>query len=120
MNTLATKEKSVDNVENLKRLTTVIYVCQVAAFALAGLPLLVGLFLNFINREAVQGTWLESHFEWQIKTAWLTLAGLALAGLTFTMGVGLFILIPVLVVLIYRSVLGWTVLVVDKPMSDRN
>ncbi|WP_394752215.1 DUF4870 family protein [Crenothrix sp.] len=120
MNNLAINDKHTDSLEKLKRLTTVIYFCQALTFALAGLPLLVGAVLNFLNREAVEGTWLQSHFDWQIKTVWLTLGGFALSGLTFTMGIGLFILIPTLVILIYRIFVGWTALTVDKPISDRD
>jgi uncharacterized membrane protein len=122
MNTLTSNEKSPADLETLKKLTTVIYLCQALSFAFAGLPLLIGVVLNFMNRGAVEGTWLESHFHWQIKTAWLVLAGFALSGLTFTMGIGLyiFILIPTIVTLIYRAYLGWTALIVDSPISDKN
>jgi uncharacterized membrane protein len=118
MKNLVFTEKSPANMETLKRLTTVVYVCQAAAFALAGVPLLIGAVLNFLNRDAVDGTWLQSHFDWQIKTVWMTLAGFAIAGLTFSMGVGLFILLPTVVILVYRVFVGWTALTVDKPISD--
>ncbi len=118
MNNLITKKKGAESLEKLKILTTLVYVCQAFAFTLGGLPLLAGVVINFINRDAVKGTWLQSHFEWQIKTVWITLAGFALAGLTFTMGIGLFILIPTFVILVYRAVVGWTELTVDKPISD--
>jgi uncharacterized membrane protein len=114
------REYTAGDLENLKRLTTAVYICQALTFVLAGVPLLVGVVLNFLNREAVEGTWLKSHFDWQIKTVWLTLAGFALSGLTFSMGIGLYILFPTLAILIYRIYLGWTALIVDKPISDGN
>jgi uncharacterized membrane protein len=55
----------------------------------------------------VQGTWLESHFNWQIQTTWITLAGFALSGITFAMGVGFFILLITVVWLVYRITIGW-------------
>jgi len=102
----------------LKNLTATIYLCQVLAFALAGLPLLVGVGLNFMKRQQVAGTWLESHFNWQIQTAWMALAGFALAGLTFEMGIGFFILIPTVLLIVYRVVLGWNALTSDKPVKS--
>lgn len=99
-----------EKLESLKKITAIIYLCQVLAFAIAGLPLLVGVVINFVKRNEVQGTWLESHFNWQIQTVWITLAGLALAGLTFETGIGFFILIPTIVWLVYRIVIGWNML----------
>lgn len=63
---------------------------------LAGLPLLVGVAINFYKRNEVQGTWLESHFDWQIKTTWVALAGFEFSGLTFEFGVGILSLMATL------------------------
>src|SRR5574343_839245 len=43
-----------------------------------GLPSLCAVFLNYLKRGDVRGTWLESHFIWQIRTFWITFAGLIL------------------------------------------
>lgn len=107
-----------DDLERLKKLTAIVYLCQVLTFALVGLPILVGVAINFMYRNDVEGTWLQSHFNWQIKTVWITLAGFALSGLTFAMGIGLFILLPTLVLLVYRIVVGWNTLNDNKPMAD--
>jgi uncharacterized membrane protein len=120
MKNLTADKQTTRNLEELKRLATVVYICQAAAFALAGAPLIVGVVLNLMNRNSVEGTWLQSHFDWQIKTVWMTLAGFALAGLTFSVGVGLYILIPTIVVLVYRVYVGWTALSVNAPISARN
>lgn len=108
------KEKLV----SLKNLTATVYLCQVLTFFLAGLPLLVGFGINFLNKEEVAGTWLESHFEWQVKTTWLALVGFALAGLTFEIGVGAFILITTITLMVYRIVVGWNTLNADKPIAE--
>ena len=118
MNELITLEKDSTNLEKLKRLTAMVYLCQVLTFALAGLPLLVGVVINFINRNNVEGTWLQSHFNWQIKTVWITLAGFAFSGVTFSMGIGLFTLITTLVFLVYRIVIGWSALTANKPVDE--
>ena len=107
-----------DRLRSLKKVAAAVYLCQVLAFAFAGLPLLVGVAINFMKQDAVRGTWLESHFDWQIKTVWIALAGLALAGLTFEFGIGLFILIATIMLLVYRIVIGWNALNSDQPVND--
>lgn len=118
MNNSSTDQIDAEKLHSLKKLATAVYLCQVLAFAFAGLPLLVGVAINFMKQEAVQGTWLESHFDWQIKTVWMALAGFALAGLTFEFGVGFFILIATLALLVYRIVVGWNALNSDQPVKE--
>ena len=121
MNDQSTEQKDdTEKLQSLKKVTAIVYLCQVLAFAFAGLPLLIGVAINFIKRNEVQGTWLESHFNWQIKTVWITLAGLALSGLTFEFGIGLFILIATVVLLIYRIVIGWNDLNSNRPVKEKN
>lgn len=44
----------------------------VTAF-LSGWPSILAVFLNYLKRDATRGTYLESHFRWQIRTFWFTL-----------------------------------------------
>lgn len=107
-----------EKLKPLKNLTAIVYLCQVLAFAFAGLPLLIGVAINYFNRTKVQGTWLESHFNWQIKTVWVTLLFFAIGGLTFYTPIGPFILLPTIIWLIYRIVLGWNALNSNKAIKD--
>jgi uncharacterized membrane protein len=109
-----------EKLQNLKRLATTVYLCQLLSFTLLGVPLLVGVVINFLNRNAVQGTWLESHFNWQIQTAWVTLAGFAVAGLTLEMGIGVYILLPTILLLVYRIVIGWNALNAEREVKSSN
>ncbi|MGZ8136825.1 MAG: DUF4870 family protein [Methylococcaceae bacterium] len=118
MNEIVNERQDTDKLPGLKKLTAIVYLCQVLAFVLAGLPLLVGVAINFMKKNQVQGTWLESHFNWQIKTVWITLAGFALAGITFEIGIGFFVLIATVVLLVYRIVIGWNALNADKPVNE--
>jgi len=122
MNNLIVVERNAADLESLKKMAATVYLCQVLTFAFAGLPLLIGVVINFYNRNDVQGTWLQSHFDWQIKTVWVSLAGFALSGFAFSMGLefGLFILLPTLLLLVYRIVVGWTALSANKPVKDSN
>jgi uncharacterized membrane protein len=78
----------------------------------------VGVAINFYQRKEAEGTWLESHFESQIKTAWIALAGLTISGLTFEMGVGFITLMITLLWIIYRIAVGWYALTEGKPLND--
>ena len=118
MNDSSTNQSDTERLHALKKLATAVYLCQVLAFAFAGLPLLVGVAINLMRRDQVQGTWLESHFDWQIKTVWTALAGVALAGITFELGIGFFILIATIVLLVYRVVIGWNALSSDQPVKE--
>ena len=66
-----------------------------------------------MNRGEARGTWLDSHFRWQIRTFWFGLLWVVLCGLFViaTFGVGLLVAwIPLAIVtvwFIYRVVRGW-------------
>jgi len=120
MNEVSNTGHETERLSTLKKLTAIVYLCQVLAFAFAGLPLLAGAVINFVKRNDVQGTWLESHFNWQIRTVWMTLAGFALAGLTLEAGIGFIVLIATILLLVYRIVTGWGALNADKPINNMN
>lgn len=44
----------------------------VTAF-LSGWPSVLAVVMNYIKRDATRGTYLESHFRWQIRTFWFAL-----------------------------------------------
>jgi uncharacterized membrane protein len=96
-------------------------VTVVGAF-LTGWPSLIAVILNYVKRGDVRGTWLESHFRWQIRTFWFGLLWVALCVLfvVVTLGVGLLIAwIPLAIVglwFIYRIVRGWLALLDRRPM----
>ena len=86
-----------------------------------GLPSLLAVVLNYLKRGDVAGTWLESHFRWQIRTFWFTLLWLVVYGLFIITIIG----IPIAWLLIaihglwvgYRVLRGWIALAGDKPVG---
>ena len=62
----------------------------VGAF-LIGWPSIVAVILNYVKRSEARGTWLESHFRWQIRTFWFGALWVGLCALfvIFTLGLGL-------------------------------
>ena len=89
---------------------------------LTGWPSLIAVILNYVKRGDVRGTWLESHFRWQIRTFWYGLLWVVLCGIfiVMTLGIGILIvwmpLIVVTVWFIYRVVRGWLALRDRRPM----
>ena len=79
-----------------------------------GVPSIVAVILNYVKRGEVRGTFLESHFRWQIRTFWFALLWVAIGGVLFLtiigipLGVGVFFGAGVWV--IYRLVRGWLAL----------
>jgi uncharacterized membrane protein len=39
-----------------------------------GWPSIIAVVINYVKRGEARGTWLESHFAWQIRTFWFALA----------------------------------------------
>lgn len=81
----------------------------VTAF-LSGWPSILAVMLNYIKRDATRGTFLESHFRWQIRTFWFALLWLIIGfALIFTIiGIPLAWIIVVAVGLwvLYRMLRG--------------
>jgi uncharacterized membrane protein len=38
---------------------------------LFGVPSIIAVIMNYLKRDEARGTWLESHFSWQLRTFWL-------------------------------------------------
>ncbi len=79
-----------------------------------GLPSIVAVIMNYARRSATHGTYLESHFRWQIRTFWyavlwaivcvllaITLIGIPLALLGFA---------ALAIWIVYRVARGWLAL----------
>ena len=103
-----------------KTLTGIIYSLY-AATVFFGIPAFVAITLNYINRSKVSGTWLETHFRWQIRTFWVvflmgTVAAVGyLSGWFGTAGF-VAILVPTVFWLLSRNARGWTKLNSGKPI----
>lgn len=92
---------------------------------LFGWPSIIAVIVSYMYRGDVRGTWLESHFDWAIRTFWLALAfaaviALVSAPLVLLLGFGLLTWIVGMAVLgiwaIYRIGRGWLRLNARQPM----
>ena len=90
---------------------------------LFSIPSLAAIILNYVKRGDVRGTYLESHFTWQIRTFWYALAWAVLVGLIslpltlVLIGFGTWALglIMLGVWAIYRVARGWMALNAHRP-----
>ena len=97
-------------------LTGILGAATIVGAFLTGWPSIIAVILNYVKRSDVRGTWLESHFRWQIRTFWFGLLWVALciAFVILTLGIGILIAwVPIGMVsiwFVYRIVRGWLAL----------
>lgn len=91
----------------------------VTAF-LSGWPSIIAVIINYVKRSEVHGTYLDSHFGWQIRTFWYAVLwfviGAALIATILGMVIGVPLLLGAGLWVLYRIARGWITLADRKPM----
>jgi uncharacterized membrane protein len=96
----------------------------IATAFLFGVPSIIAVVMNYLRRDDARGTWLESHFSWQLRTFWFALFWVVLVLLLslplFLVLVG-FLTFPVGIIIvgiwvIYRVARGWLKLKDGQPV----
>ena len=85
-----------------------------------GVPSIIAVVINYLKSDEAKGTFLESHFRWQIRTFWFALLWFVVGAMMFATFIG----IPLALVVffadglwtIYRVGRGWLALRDGKPM----
>ena len=113
--------------QGLVRLTHIIYALHafsaamgvissaaiVTAF-LTGWPSILAVILNYVRRSEVRGTYLESHFRWQIRTFWYAVLWCVVAGFLFVTVIGIpfawLMVVATGLWVLYRILRGWLAL----------
>ncbi|MCY4149111.1 MAG: hypothetical protein OXF73_07160 [Gammaproteobacteria bacterium] len=113
-------EKSVIKVAH------VVYLLQALSFFVPFILLVIAVIINHVKKPDARGTWLESHFAWQIRTFWHGLlwiiAGsllcLVTAFISVPLAIGIVILagVGITIWFLYRIIKGWLRLNDGKPM----
>jgi uncharacterized membrane protein len=101
--------------KRLRDLALLVYALQAVGF-LIGLSWIVGVVINYLKIDDVRNTWIETHFNWQLRTFWLGLAGMVVAWLLMVVKIGVLIGFAVTAWAIYRVARGWLALNDRKPM----
>jgi uncharacterized membrane protein len=107
---------SPEQEQSLRTLVAVVYGLQAAAM-LVGVTYFAAVIINYLRRDQAAGTWLESHFTWQIRTFWWSLAWSILGVATAVLVIGIFILLAAAVWYVYRVVRGWVELNEARPIG---
>jgi uncharacterized membrane protein len=78
---------------------------------LTGWPSIIAVIVNYIKRNDVRGTYLDSHFSWQLRTFWYALLWVFVIGLLIITLIGIPIAWVVAIVVgiwvLYRIIRGW-------------
>ena len=119
---------TIDQTPSLVRTLNIIYALHALGLALGafgaasvigsflfGWPSIIAVIVAYIYRGDAKGTWMESHFDWTIRTFWIALvfaAVVAVLGLLLAIvvvGVGIWIVGMALLGIwaIYRIARGW-------------
>lgn len=85
-----------------------------------GVPSIIAVVINYVKREEARGTFLESHFRWQIRTFWFALLWCVIGAMLFATFLGIPLAVAVWLAAgvwaIYRIARGWVALRDRKPM----
>jgi uncharacterized membrane protein len=100
---------------SLKTVTTVVYALQAVGF-FVGITWIVAVVIDYVKKDEAKGTWLESHFRWQIRTFWFGLLWGVIGAILLLVLIGWFVLMADAIWIIYRIVKGWLNLAENKPM----
>jgi uncharacterized membrane protein len=97
----------------------------VATAFVFSIPSIVAVIMNYVKRGEVRGTWLDSHFAWQLRTfwwaaLWIVIISLFSAPLVLALGLGILTwalgIAVVGIWVIYRVVRGWLALKDGRPI----
>ena len=92
--------------DSARNLAVVVYILQALSFFLGGITGLVGVIINYVKMEDVRNTWVERHFQWQIRTFWIGLLWTVIGIVTTPLIIGWFVLLGISIWVIYRIVKG--------------
>jgi uncharacterized membrane protein len=98
-------------------LTKIIYLLQALGYV-TGLSYIAAVIINYVKIDEVQGTWLESHFRWQIRTFWYSLLWYFLGGLLLFIGIGYLLIVFTTFWVLYRIIKGWLRVMDHKGMYN--
>jgi uncharacterized membrane protein len=99
-------ELSKKQEKSLRTVALVVYILQALA-CINGLTMIIGVIISYVKVDDAGGTWLESHYRWQIRTFWYALLWTVLGAITIVILIGYVILLINLIWVIYRIIKGW-------------
>lgn len=131
---------SESNERSLIRYNHITYLLYAISFFTAGLLWIVPIVMNYLRRRDAEGTWLATHFDWQIKTFWYSIVFVVIGTVLIIIGVGglglglsfehsgmsigssamamfgAFLILASIIWHLYRIVKGWIALADNRPV----
>lgn len=117
MTDLTTEGTTEERLRSNKTLTWIIYGLYAASF-IVGVTSIAAIIMNYVKRGDVAGTYLESHFTWQIRTFWISLIAACVGVLLMIVLIGWIVLIADMIWVIYRLVIGAIRLNENRPVVE--
>lgn len=108
-------EVETEELAGAKKVTMIVYLLQAVGLFVI-ITYIAAVIVNYVKLSDVKGTWLESHFRWQIRTFWYSLLWAAIGGITMPILIGFPIVFAAAIWVIYRIVKGWLYLRDGKEM----
>ncbi|MGQ0579038.1 MAG: DUF4870 family protein [Betaproteobacteria bacterium] len=85
-----------------------------------GIPSIIAVIINYVNQANARGTFLETHFRWQIRTFWFALMWMVIGVVLFLTIIGIpfawAVFLGAGIWVIYRVARGWLTLQDRKPI----
>lgn len=100
----------------LKQYNLITYILYLVGFVV-GITGLIAIIMNYVKRNEMRGTWLESHVDWQIKTFWYSLISYIVGFLLTAILIGYVIILVVFIWHVYRLIKGLIALNDNKPIQ---
>ena len=103
-------------------ITTAAFIATAFVFSI---PSIIAVIMNYVKRDQARGTWLDSHFGWQLRTFWWAVLWIVLifvfsTPLILLLGLGLLTMwLGIAVVgiwILYRVIRGWLALKDGRPI----
>ena len=101
--------------KSLKTAATVVYALQAAGF-FVGITWIAAVVIDYVKRDDAKGTWLESHYRWQIRTFWWGLLWAIIGSITVLLLVRWVVLAVTAIWIVYRIAKGWLYLSENRPL----
>ena len=85
-----------------------------------GWPSIIAVVINYVTRDRVRATWLDSHWRWQLRTFWFAALWTLIAVMMFFTFIGIpfawALVVGVGLWVIYRIARGWVALANREPL----
>jgi uncharacterized membrane protein len=107
--------EDAQKLSSLKTVSAVVYALHAIGF-FSGITWIVAVIVNYVKLDDARGTWLESHFRWQIRTFWWGLLWGVIGSVLLLILVGWLVLAAAGIWIIYRIVKGAMYLSENRPL----